>query len=104
MADGVLLRFGHLGVGTRIPGGLEAGIVTVAAAATWRPDDAAVERAVHQLDVLVGPSQRQHAMESGATRGVDVRHLAFRKLVLDSLHADHGVPRRPFPIGSVETG
>ena len=104
VADGVLLGVRHLRRGARVAFRLEAGIVAVAAAAARRPDDAAVERAVHQLDMLVGPGQRQHAMEGGGARRVGVRHLARRKLVLDAAHADHGVPRRAFPVGGVEAG
>src|ERR1700759_368740 len=55
MADGVLLVVGHLGRGARVAHGLEARIVAVPTAAARRPDDAAIDRAVHQLDVLVRP-------------------------------------------------
>src|SRR5204863_1904365 len=83
MADRVLLRRRHLGVGARLAGRLEAGIVAVAAAAARRPDDATVEHAVHQLDMLVGPGERQRAMEGGAARRVGVGHAALGELVLD---------------------
>src|SRR5262245_46659374 len=91
MTDGVLLGLAHLGGGALLtaplPKGLEAGIVAVPAAAARRPDDAAIDRAVHQLEVLVGPGQRQHAMEGGGAGYIGVGHLAFAELVLDAAHA-----------------
>src|SRR5258708_28289962 len=104
MADGVLLGVGHFRSGAVVALGLEAGIVAVAAAAARRPDDAAVERAVHHLDMLVGPGQRQHAMEDSSALGVGVGHAASGELVLDTAHANHGVARRALPVGGVDAG
>src|SRR5437868_12688043 len=72
MADGVLLRIGHLGGRAFFAGGLEAGIVAVTAATARRPHDAAIDRAVHQLDMLVRPRQCQHAMEGGGACRISV--------------------------------
>src|SRR5258708_17057109 len=104
MADGVLFGVRHLRRSAPVAFGLEAGIVAVTPAAARRPDDTAVERAVDQLDMLVGPGQRQHAMEGGGARFVGVRHVARRQLVLDAAPPDHGAPRRALPSAGGETG
>src|SRR5437868_3240602 len=102
MADGGLLGVAHLGGGACLAVRLEAGVVAMPAAAARRPDDAAIDRAVHELEVLVGPAKRQHAMEGRSARGIGVGHAAPGELVLDAAHADHGIARRALPVGSVE--
>src|SRR5689334_17344443 len=68
MAYRVLLLIRHLRGRAAEADRLEAGIVAVTAESAWRPDDVAIERAVHQLEMLVRPGQRQHAVEGRRAR------------------------------------
>src|SRR6185312_12045661 len=103
VADGVLLRVRHLRGRSVLADRLEAGIVAVAALSARRPDDGTIERAMHHLEMLVGPGERQHAVEGGDARCVRIGYVTLGELVLDAAHAHHCITVRPFPVGRVDT-
>src|SRR3954454_6679345 len=102
MAEAGLFGRRHLAEGAALAFGDEDGVVAESAAAARLGRDLAVDAALVERDLAVGPGQAQGSDEGGAAVGALEAAVALREAVEDAAHRGAEVAAWAGPVGGVD--